>query len=72
MENSFTQSIRSCCFHETAQNLERTEIANILLEIAKQMRPIYKRNSATFDPCLWLELKADAVRYQLPDQLHSH
>lgn len=70
MQNDFVQSLRSCCFHETAQNLERTEIANILLEIAKQMRPDYERHSATFDPCLWLTLKADSIKYQFPDTYH--
>jgi hypothetical protein len=63
MENAFIQAIRGCCFHETAQNLERSEIANILMEIAKEMRPEYERHSATFNPCLWLKLKADSIKY---------
>jgi hypothetical protein len=63
-----TQILRSCCFHETAQNLERSEMANMLDAIAEQMRPDYERYSATFDPCLWLKLKADSVRCNLPGE----
>ena len=58
----FLAGARSCCFHETAQNLERTELANILDFIALEMRPEWERYSATFDPCLWLRLKADDLR----------
>jgi hypothetical protein len=58
----FLTGARLCCYHETAQNLERTELASILDFIASQMEPEWERYSATFDPCLWLRLKADDLR----------
>jgi hypothetical protein len=62
--DEFVQAIKSCCYHETAQNLERSEVSRILLEIANQMQPEYERHSATFDPCLWLRLKADSISFR--------
>jgi hypothetical protein len=54
-------AIRGCCFHETAQNLERSEIARMIRVLAKTMQPDYEKFSATLDPCLWLYLLADNI-----------
>jgi hypothetical protein len=51
--------MRQCCFHETAQNLEISEMARILRCIAEEMQPEYERYSVAFNPCLWLRLQAD-------------
>jgi hypothetical protein len=58
----FLIGARSCCYHETAQNLERTELANILDFIASQMQLELERDSTAFNPCIWLRLKANDLR----------
>jgi hypothetical protein len=67
----FVSKLRSCCFHDTAQQLEKSEIVRMLRCISEELRPDYERQSATLDPCLWLELKADEIELNIPPSPHA-